>query len=356
MEWLKNLISGTNKNDHASFSSRLGSAVIFDLAPLGKKNPLLLKDAARYVLNGEPAEVLLKLRSKRNYGEALGLFCCRKNYSSNNKTRAIFKRVDPEKAVCYLRLLRVYESAAASSNSWVVPVTGVSRWLDIFIQEATGLQQYTWRQSLIFDSTITATFVEKMLEAAEEPTDMMVRAAFLLEPSNYSATSIIETITSLTGFYATFSRHAKVILEALNHSEHCQRVQALNILFHDSVDLTPFREKIAALACSPAKTVREAARKFIIRKPLIFNDCILQILQKRDNQERLYAVTLYAQVNPENAPKVLEERLPKETAPKVKAAIEKALVEFTGQVNAGYIPQNELSEELGITIPPVVLI
>ena len=332
MDWLKKLTGGAeSKEEQASFSSVFGGAVMLDLAPLAKKSPVLMKDTTRYVLKGEPEEILLKLRSDKTLGEALGLLCLTNQYASDKK-RPIFTKIDLDKPACYMRLLRVYEATAVPANpSPLIRAPGVSHWLDLFIQEATGMRGYG---TCKFSPEITAAFVEKMLEAAGEPVEMLVRACFLLDPTEYTTSNIIKTITSLKGFHARLSYHAPAVLEALNHPEHRQRFQALGILFNDEADFTPFREKITQLACSSAKTVREEAQKIIIRKPSIFQEIVTRLLNEGDNEERLQAVRLYAQLDPEKAGQYLAERLLVETAPKVKVAIEAVLAEpalSTGQ-------------------------
>ncbi len=321
MKWVEEIMKKIKVQDQSFFLSKMGEQVLEDLVSLGKEDLFILKNAINYVLKGEPVEVLLKLRNDPKYSKALKLSCV--EWKRNG--RQIFRKIDPTQPACYLRLLQVYEAAALGNpdHRRRIDLSGVSFWMEILIDEATGYYGYSSQNQ--FPAGIDYAFVEQLLQLADEPREMLVRIAFLSDAKEYSTASLVKTICSLKGFHLALSKHQAVVLEALNHGEARQRIQALEILYHDQVELLPWREKLIELACGSAKTVREVAQKIILNQPEIFRDSLAEIVISGDASSKQEAIRLYVLLAPREATELYATRLEVERAPKVVAALKTAL-------------------------------
>jgi hypothetical protein len=332
---------GSNLKNLAGFSEVQRARLGEDLFQLYEVEGDLPDAAMRYVMDGEGADVLLKLSASADPGKALRLAGCDNNYAhkTGRTARAKFFDATPADAdaAALHRLAEVYEAAArpARSAHWKSPL-GLPDWLGLILYEAAGDSPnvYSHQKTAV---KFPSEAAERLSVAGGLPADVLVRAVVMSDLKDYNSRYRLSLVTSLSGWPAMAARHAAVIHEGLGAKEAERRVHVLELIATTGIDPAPFGERVTELAVSPLKTVRQAAVP-LLSKISEAGTFLRARAETGTNEERALAVQALWVLKGEEARAFLTERAEKDPAARVKALISELLVEQSAVAAAGDSP------------------
>jgi len=370
LKFLTKLALGFSIENRAGLPKAKLALLYADLRRLRKKGATLPEKLLRYAVDGEGEDVLLTLGGMQGCGEALQLVCCPHpgfllNWGQKTRRKRLLDGLKVADPGFYLRLAQIWETAARQGHPTLSSqhVQAFPAWLEIFLQElqGTGFTIFGVERETY---PVSARIVEGMLEAAGEDPPTAVRALLVLNPSDPHENRLAWLVRPLEDMGESIARHHAVVMEALKQKHARQRVHALEVLAQCKVPAEPFAGRIVELACSSARTVREAARP--LWGPM--GDKVAPFVRARckggDPPERLHAVQLLWEVEKDDAIQFLKERREAETSSKVTEAIDGILA--APKLGAGSkpaepskLPPAEPAElpppepELALGLPPI---
>jgi hypothetical protein len=304
-----------------------------DFAPLDVKQDGISKSLVRYSVDGDGEEVVRELRGIKGAGSMLSLACCPHpgvvfGVSSGQNRVSFFSMLDQANPELLLRLAQIYD-AASQTESRHVQATWLSAdlaWLEIFLTEATKVEQANSPRRLRFNPHITAAAMEAMLVANRQSPASFIDAAFRCDGRFSRYYSAMPIFISLPGFGEYVARHAGRLDEILTDQDPDVRLYALKTLEQSRIALEPYVLRIAQMAVCSSKRVRESAARLAAAQAPAVLKAAEEIASTGGTEERLHAARLIWKLGGDSARPVLRDLLDREKSAKVRGEIQSLLV------------------------------
>jgi hypothetical protein len=322
--WLRKPGSREPWKNTAGLDAESIERLLADLEAVERLSPGITERLVRYILDGEDAAVLEKLAGVQGAGKALGLACVEEyaGHMSRNRRQEFLDGLDAKDAAFYLRLARTWEAASRSQprNLHTKFAFPDLEWLEVFLREATGFTVNMYPSPYRTTSGVSATLVEEMLEADGKPPDLLVRLVYLAE-----LRSMTLMYAKLPGFAERSRARREIVLEALSASGADRILQVLKCMGWAGVDPAAFADRLAELAVSASKLVREKSGAFLEGRPDVAIGAVERLARTAGNDERIHAARFLWRLAGESARPFLESRLAEEKTKRVEKAIRELL-------------------------------
>src|SRR5262245_28832428 len=267
---VKSVLGGgaTGKTGSASgLSAEKVDLLRLDLAQLKPDDPDFPGRALRFVLEGEESAVLRELARSTDAAAQLRLLCSGEFAPPNDFRRRFFSSIEPVGPALYLRLAKLYESAARSAPkaTYGLPAAYAPvRWMEIMVEEATGSLRSIWPPRTQ-DSGLTCALLEELL-AADGQDPQLLLAAMLEEPAPYFGLAVFGRLSAhLADIGDYLTRNAGRLLPLLQNSPTKARIKVLELISRSDARLEAFVEGIICCGVDSAKTLRESAEAMIAK-------------------------------------------------------------------------------------------
>lgn len=365
LNWLKKFSSPKLVNPEGLSNEKL-QMLSEDLESLSQKSKELPGKLLKYIVDGDGSEILLKISGNFELAAALGLRCYAHGFTQKlNKQLANrleffkgFNQISP--AILY----RIGETYAAlwhgksgGRQSWKHLDPSLF-WLEVLIKEVAQVDEWGncplryGNKSKIEDIGWSAQHFEKVLQAGGHDPSRIAHL-ILMDEAEYGYTYHSQFLfESMQGQGECFARHPDVVSQALQHSKAAHRAFALNWIEKSKSPVDEsIQKRIASLAVSSAKTVREAAESCIRSHAKARDLCIAEVKRlasEGTNTERLHSVGLLSRLLGEKATPLLEKLLEVEKGKKIQAEIQL----YIGIQTAGTAEDSEENAyDDGLSIP-----
>ncbi|MFT3782798.1 MAG: DUF4132 domain-containing protein [Nibricoccus sp.] len=294
--------------------------------PVVEADRSLPRDIAKYVVTGQPANVLNRIATIPEVGGRVGILCGYTwsmdgpKFDAHRKLIASLGEWEP---AGLLRLAEVY--FAASKSPAKGPVRGYTmktwqggyEWLELFLRQITHSPLGSWSAAPKPTPPVTLSAVEAMISRNQQDPTMLARGAVVLDTSAWGWNVLTQVFRSFSDFKDMLERQAAVVREGFNHSDFKVKVHALETLAFARVDPLIWRDEIAEFMVGSSKTVRQAAEPLVRMKAAEFRGLLERHAKEGDNETRANAVQACHRIYGEEARRFLEECRSAEKAKKV---------------------------------------
>ena len=304
----------------------------------------------RYLIDGTDEEILTEISTLVQSGlnantaqSSTNYIPIYDSYIKAAKARSkFFKIIAIQDAEFYYRLAQLYSKETLNfKQSQVIPL-GSFATLDTFLNELIGDDYDPLLKKL---SEFPVSIVEEILKLAGEDTASLAHIVYLGDIDNWHGRKIAKICGALKGFADYSVKYKHIVVASLNHSNHNQRLHALEILIQCGIQIAHFIEEIVERATCASKMEREAAEALLkqdvaVRRRRLGSpaqgtrtktEVVIPYLEEKAEkgkaEERLYAVKLLAELAGKRAKSFLQQRLAVEKSEKVRNTLERALVE-----------------------------
>lgn len=324
--WLKKLKGAKSIQNAAGLPENLVKLLALDFEKLASVKSDLPERVLCYLLDVTDENVLSALRRSNGCGKALDMIChnCSSILDSDRETpRArFFEQAAIPDHEFFLRLAQVYDAASCSSPR-SVDGRYLPAWVEVFLLEATRFTPHCFPPRYI-NTALGADVMERMLVAGGLEPDLLVRTALIPRQDDWGH-SVPKLCSVLDGFGDSILRYPNVVHEALNQSDHKQRVYALELLNELRVPGGLFVNAIVDQAVSSSASVRRAAYLTVMRSPDVFVPLLNTKLTSGKPGERAQAARLLYSLLGDQARELLRQRMECETSTRVREEIEAIL-------------------------------
>jgi HEAT repeat protein len=243
----------------------------------------------------------------------------------HHSRQRFFKNTTIDDPAFFCRLATVYSAiAAVEMVPWKLTLGGDG--LDPFLLAAGNAECRPYYGEIVFiGSSFRADIVEKMFELTGQPKEKLARFAFFSDVEDFHLRPLLVSALALGGFGDYAQKYPAVITEAITHPELKVRVHALNVMLEKRIDPAPFLDRLADMAVGSSKQVRERAEMLLNRAGSAAPALIEKLLVEGDAEQRMYSAQAVSRMKLGEARPILEAALQKETARRVRDAIESLL-------------------------------
>ena len=296
--------------NHLQLSQEAISLLAEDCLRYEILQPDLPARVLRYLVDGTDEEILTEisrlvqsglnantLQSSTNYIPIYD------SYRKAAKARSQFlKIIAIGDAEFYYRLAQLYSTEKLSFPQFKVIPLGSFATLDSFLYELMGqvfgfFDYSSAEKSLEFP----VSMVEEILNLAGEDTASLAHAVYLGDVDNWHGKKIAKICASLKDFADYSVKYKHIVVTSLNHSNHNQRLHALEILIQCGIQVAHFARELVERATCASKTEREAAEVLLNQDVEVIIPYLEEKAEKGKAEERLYAVKLLAELTGEGA-------------------------------------------------------
>lgn len=312
------------RSDRVNLDAAHREMLVSLFQPLDALSPGLGRRVLHYLLASVEEAVLEELASLATAGEALGLACAGEPQpfrAARGRLVGFLSASPPQSAPFYLRLARTLHAACAGGPRNLVHPS-LPDWVEILLREAC--------HETLPDGTVppslSASRMEEVLELAGEPSDLLVRAAFLVNSPATRRARTADLCALLEGFAACDARHGHVIREALVAPGGLNRAYALDLMAWLEIPVAPFLEEVVACATGDSSMAREAAEPLLTADPATLA-AVERAAAGTAWFHRRQAALLLCRLDPARAVAFLRDRLQQEEHEYVRDVLEARLAE-----------------------------
>jgi hypothetical protein len=312
----------------------------------------LAADATRYVAEGEPADVVLRLGKLADAGKALALagVSSTLHYELQRKIQQerveLFREGRNAPAGVWVRLGEVLNAAGLASGQTANPPAGWPNWLQALIGEllVSAYQSGHGSEPLWPADRLTALYAEAGIPPAEVVRLLLDPAAIAsLQGNQYWFYG--RCLDMFGGWPEVLAAQLPAVREVLSRLDAAACVSALRTLSQTKFDFTPILDLVVELGTSSSKTVREAALPVLLAAKGAVPHAA-KLLATGDAARRNEAAVLLWKLEGDRTTDRLRGHLASESAERVKQTIQKLLA-------APEEAATDAAREVSLELPPL---
>jgi hypothetical protein len=238
------------------------------LKDLGQLNDDVVADAVRYVVDGDPADVLLKISANPENARSMRLLSGSASGSQAlqskvaRQRRAMFQNSKDAPPLVWVRLAQIYETAGRAGQLQPAPA-GWPDWPAVVMRELCtnpwdGTNKFTWPAE-----AMAAVFVEGGLSE-----DLLLavfldpQTAIAIDPTYYYSGPAGRGMF-LSGWGEFLKKHSDKVRGVLVGLDAAGKLDAMQSLKSHSFPIEPIQDLLIEFATGTAKTVREFASDWL---------------------------------------------------------------------------------------------
>jgi hypothetical protein len=264
LQWLQDVFSSTKGiAQQANVTPEIVSEFATQLDPLNEVQDGLGRDALRYVLIGEPFDLLARIAAAPKAGEALRIA----GYGHSPARSTLYAHTAEIPPPAMLRFAKILANAPAPHRiGHAHQLLQNASWVETLIRDTSGRGANAYTGSVDRPApALSADYLERILEADACPPSILMASAFLSDvKAGYGTSLALQAVANLTGFADAVARHADAIRPVFSVRSHDQRLHAITLLARvPRTALEPFADEIAGLCVDSSKQVIAAAQTLV---------------------------------------------------------------------------------------------
>lgn len=300
-----------------------------DAKPAGGGTPIVA-DMLRYVLVGEPANVVATVVSRKDVGEHLQIIGWRQP-GDRPEQKVLYAQFDEIPPAVGVRWARLLEAATGNQHYAFALKPGGALWPEALLYHAAGRSVGSYSNVAPRAPFLAAATMERLLEADGLPASAVLVAAFSAHAQAYRA----ELVGHMPGHDEAIHRHLDTLRPLIVAGGVTERVHALGMLKKaGSATLVALARELADLATCSSKQVRAAAEPLVRRVPDAIAPSIENLARAAKPDQRVAAMRLLWSLGETPALATLRERARELAAADKAPSARELIAEWTALAEA----------------------
>ena len=367
---LSKLLGSNKLNNPDKLSGDLLDAFAEFLKPVDEAEKGLAAAAAKYIVDDEGEELLLKLAGMDEPGMYLTLQGVRnddklipyqKYFKMQEKAhkaqRKVMEHAGKAPHGVWIRYGKFLDAAGRKTRDKGFVPKGWPAWLAVLLGEATTAHYANYYENKNRKADLPdIALVEAMLEAEGHPADFVLRSSLTADDDQHTYGRVTTFMLGgygpdptelFCGWDKACKRYPDVVSQSLQQTDASSRIAAIERLVEMKHDFAEQLDILADLAVSSAKTVVSAVEPVVRKRKDALRPLLEQRLAEGNAAERNGAASFIWRVYQHDAAELLREHAKEEKSARVKQTIDKALAAEEAVAEATADPEPE------IKLPPV---
>ncbi|MBV8633541.1 MAG: hypothetical protein JO002_03545, partial [Burkholderiaceae bacterium] len=314
LKWIRSALIGTDSAVDDSAPSAWKSRLAKYLSPVDKQpgsRAGLALDIERYVLTGEPSQVMHEVASLQSVAAHLKMTGYSYERDGDTVLVELYEDVCDVPPIVMLRWARLLEAAATQNSRacYALAFPGDVHWPEALLMHTTGRSIQGWTNIVPKPRGISMDYMEAIFVAAGLEPDALLRSAFQ-SPVNSGFVPLqrLPLASLLDGYAVALHRHIDVIRPLLLNPSVPQRLHMISML-NGALDetLVALAEEISELAVSGSKQVRLAIDPLVRRAHASTIEVLKRLAKSGKSEQRMNSLRLLWTLAREQNRDVIEE-------------------------------------------------